>query len=291
LEWLNLEATANWLWEISTGNHVDENQRKVLLRMLIDLAKSLRSSLWYYGRWDERINLSAAAYETACILGDWSAAGWRAYDVAFVHLSRARATDAATWAEKSAQAWARGDSNNDKAAGAHLRGLIARQREDYEEAGRLFQETLAIARNAKRESTVVTSLNSLGTLAHKRGDYPTAHSYYVEALELAHKIDDKELEVMCMLNLGSLAIIRQKWGEARSWFEQQLPLAMELTRRDLIGQSQYGLARVAEKEGREDLALPLAEDALKIYERLQHRDLLKVRELVRKLKKAENKSS
>jgi hypothetical protein len=32
-----------------------------------------------------------------------------------------------------------------------------------------------------------------------------------------------------------------------------------------------------------DLALPLAQEALKIYERLQHRDLAEVRELVERL--------
>jgi dihydrodipicolinate synthase/N-acetylneuraminate lyase len=34
-----------------------------------------------------------------------------------------------------------------------------------------------------------------------------------------------------------------------------------------------------------DLALPLAQEALKIYERLQHKDLAEARELVERLKR------
>jgi len=48
------------------------------------------------------------------------------------------------------------------------------------------------------------------------------------------------------------------------------------------------VARAHEAEGRADLALPLAEEALKIYERLQHKDLAEVRELVERLQKTED---
>jgi hypothetical protein len=48
-----------------------------------------------------------------------------------------------------------------------------------------------------------------------------------------------------------------------------------------------GLAHVHKAEGRADLVLPLAQEALKIYERLQHMDLAEVRELVERLRKAE----
>jgi Tetratricopeptide repeat len=67
-------------------------------------------------------------------------------------------------------------------------------------------------------------------------------------------------------------------------FRQALPLAKELGRLDLIANSKFGLARVHEAEGRADLALPLAQEALKIYERLQHKDLAEVWELVERLK-------
>jgi hypothetical protein len=58
----------------------------------------------------------------------------------------------------------------------------------------------------------------------------------------------------------------------------------------LILLAQYDLERAHEHEakGRADLALPLAQEALKIYERLQHRDLAEVRELVERLTNSTN---
>ena len=49
--------------------------------------------------------------------------------------------------------------------------------------------------------------------------------------------------------------------------------------------SKHRLARVYEAEGRADLAAPLGQEALKIYERLQHKDVKEVKEFVKRLEK------
>lgn len=77
----------------------------------------------------------------------------------------------------------------------------------------------------------------------------------------------------------------REYNEAREHLEKEvLPVVQKLERIDLIAEIHYGLARVHEAEGRADLALPLAQEALKIYERLQHRNLAETRELVERLK-------
>jgi len=58
---------------------------------------------------------------------------------------------------------------------------------------------------------------------------------------------------------------------------------------ELIAHAQYGLARINEAKESASLALPLAQESLKIYERLQHRDLAKVRGFVEKLLDAKEK--
>jgi uncharacterized protein HemY len=103
-------------------------------------------------------------------------------------------------------------------------------------------------------------------------------------MRLAQKIKNEDIQAILSGNLGELALERDEWAEALSWFERQLPLAQEVGSVDLIAQAQYGPARVHEAEGRADLALPLAQDALKIYEQLQHRYLAEVWELVERLK-------
>ncbi|TEU13362.1 MAG: tetratricopeptide repeat protein [Anaerolineales bacterium] len=282
-EWANLEAAANWLWEMAAvrGETVGD---KDAARMLVDLAHALSRFLWFGGRWDERVQLSAWAYEAARALQDWSKAGWRAYQAAWIHCHRARTDDAALWADRCAEAWARGGSKREQATATRTRGLVARQREDYDEAERLYQDALAVWRDLGLDADVANGLFDLGELAHERQDYDAAERYYREALELLRKIDDKGNQADSMGNLGQLALDREQWAEARQWFEQALSLAREVGRVEIIAQAQYGLARVWEAEGRADLALPLAQEALEIYERLQSRGLAEARELVERLR-------
>jgi tetratricopeptide (TPR) repeat protein len=165
-----------------------------------------------------------------------------------------------------------------------MRGRIAEQRKDLDEAERLLQDALAIRRDLGLDADVAIVLNDLGGLERERKNYGAAERYFREALELARKNDLKEPQAYISGNLGELALDREQWAEARKWFEQELPLAKEVGRVELIAHAQYGLARVHEAEGRADLALPLAQEALKIFERLQPRDLAEVRELVERLR-------
>jgi tetratricopeptide (TPR) repeat protein len=173
---------------------------------------------------------------------------------------------------------------NKQAIVSRMRGLIAQQRDNYSEAETNLREALAIWRGLGQDNDVATVLGDLGKLAHGRKKYDAAGQYYHQALELARKINDKEGQAICIGVQGELAIDQEQWAEARQWFGQELALAKEVGHVELVAQAQQGLARVWEVEGRVDLALPLAQEALKIYERLQHMDLAEVRELVERLK-------
>ncbi len=113
----------------------------------------------------------------------------------------------------------------------------------------------------------------------------SAEKYFLEALDLAQKIVDITIQVSVSSYLGELNIERNRLSEARKWFEHAMPMSIEVGRVEVIARIQFGLAYVQEAEGHADLALPLAQEALKIYERLQHGDLAKVQKLVEKLTK------
>ena len=151
-----------------------------------------------------------------------------------------------------------------------------------------MKDALAIDREYGVEEYVAGDLNSLGELERERKNYDAAERYCREALEIGTKRDDKHGIACFSGNLGALALDSEQWAEAHKWFEQAMPLAKEVARQDLIADVQYGLARVHEAEGHVDLALPLAQEALKIFERLQHRNLAAAREFVERLQKAES---
>ena len=105
-EWANLDATANWLWETAKEKDKAVGDEDVA-QMLNDLANALNQHLWFSGRWDDCVRLNAWAYDTAHAVGDWSSAGWRAYDVARIHYNCARTDDAAIWMDRCSEAWER----------------------------------------------------------------------------------------------------------------------------------------------------------------------------------------
>lgn len=164
-----------------------------------------------------------------------------------------------------------------------MRGLIAKERQNYDEAEKHLQDALAIWRDSGSDENVAVDLNDLGALASRRKDYDAAEKYYREALELSRKVGHKEGQAVRLSGLGLLSLDRQQWAEAHQRFEQSLSLARKVSCVDLIADAQYGLARVWEAESRLNLALPPAQEALAIYERLQHRNLAATRELVQRL--------
>jgi tetratricopeptide (TPR) repeat protein len=105
--------------------------------------------------------------------------------------------------------WARGGSKREQAFAMWMRGLVAEQRKDYDEAGRLYQDVLAVGRDLGLDSDVATVLNSLGGLARARQEYDAAERYHREALDLARKIGDKEYQAGLLGSLGELALDRE----------------------------------------------------------------------------------
>src|ERR1044072_7739920 len=140
-EWVNLDAAAKRLWENATEK---ENQPadKNAAKMLNTLAELLKTFLLFSGRWDERRQLNAWAYYAACTLNEWYDAGWRAYQVAFDNYNSRRTVEAESWLNKSDEAWTRKGDLSEKAEINKLRGLIAKQRGEYELADFHIQQAI-----------------------------------------------------------------------------------------------------------------------------------------------------
>ncbi len=280
-EWSNIEATANWLWEQA----ILQNQFvKDAVRMFGDLAESLRKFLWSSGRWDDMVLLSMRSYQVKEAMQEWSEAGWSAHDIAVVHFNRAQIDNMILWADQCSEAWKRGGSMNEQMIAIQLYGLVAEEHEDLDEAERLYQKSLNAFRDLKDDSNIISTLQHLASVALQRKDFDTAIAYCNEALELSQKLGEKEFQAAILNSLGNIALDRNQWSEARKWFELALPLAKEIAQLILIAGIQSGLAGVYEAEERADLALPLAQEALKIYDRLRVPDT-EEREWVERLKK------
>ncbi len=289
-EWANLEVISRWLWETAKVAKVNDDKvgNNEAARMLVELTGSLSFFLSYSGRWDEFIKQSERSYFAAYTSDTWRNAGWRAFDVAWIYYKRARTEEASKWLRKCVKSWELGGTKGDEASALRLGGLIAQQKKEYDNAEEFLKKALNIRRDLGASREVAFALNSLGQLARERKQYDTAEQYFLEALAIAREVDDKAGQVIFIGNLGELAINRKQWIKALDLFEQALPLAHEVGSIELIADSKFGIARplYVEKRAELDLVSQFAQEALAIYERLQHKDLKKVKKFVAKLNRA-----
>ncbi|MEH1831830.1 MAG: tetratricopeptide repeat protein [Nostoc sp.] len=282
-EWQNLEGVATTLREMA--GIPDELKDQQAAQMLVDLEKALYNFLLFRGYWDEWMRLGEWRYQAGKALGQWSDAGWGAYSVAWIYYNRGETDRAASWAAQMAEAMERGGNRQDKALAIRLQGLITEQRQDWAEAERLFQEALAIYRELGEEEREAIALNDLGGVAQSQGQYDRAEFYYKQALAIQEKQGHKEGQAIYWGNLGNLALKRDHPSEARLWYERELALAQKVGRQSLVASAKAGLARVLEEEERYTEALPLAQSALEIRERLRDKRLDWTHQLVERLRR------
>lgn len=280
--WPNLEVTATALYALSGAPKAVQD--KEAARLLIYLARCLHTFCVFRGYWDEGIHLHTWAYEVAILLGEWQQAGWRAYDAARVFCYRAETEQAMVWVERMIAATARGGTRRDWAVATSLRGQIALQRGDLDEAEQCGLEALAAFRDlgARRDQAVL--LNDLGSIARKKHDAKHAQHFFRQGFELASQLNDKRLQAIITGNLGAVALDRDRLQAAHHWYKRQLALALELGRSDVKASAQTGCALVLAREGRPADALPLAEEALSIRQRLRERTLEETQQLVHHLR-------
>jgi tetratricopeptide (TPR) repeat protein len=289
-EWPNLDAAARALRELAgvPGPVKDKDA----VKMLVDLARALcglTGPLFFRGYWDESIELSEWAYEAAQATGEWQSAGWRAYQAAWIHYSRAETDRAQAWADRCAEAWERGGGRSDCAEATRLRGLVAGQRKELAEAERLLTEAMIVYRDLGEEVNQANVLNSLGGVARERKGHARAQEFYRQALVIAEKTGNREHQAAYSGNLGRVALDQNHPAKARRWYERELALAQEVGRQDLIAEAQSSLAEILEQENRPAEALALAEEALHIRERLRDQYLGGTRDLVERLRKKAGK--
>ena len=235
------------------------------------------------GHWDEFMQLSERAYEATRAIREGRPSS-HAFSVTFLCCKRGQSRNAVLWAQHSEEAkgldkWRMSDDSYD-----WLEALVAIQLKDYAKAEQILHYLINYDDDEGWREDSISAFNALGEIVRARKDYDAAEGYYREALGITEQYKHKTDQMTCYGNLGKLALDRKQWAEAHKWFDQELALAQEIGDVELIAEAQNGLARVHETEGRADLAMPLAQEALKIYERLQHKDLAETRELVERLK-------
>ena len=141
-------------------------------------------------------------------------------------------------------------------------------RTNPEEARRLINQAIAIARTAGIDSQVKRGLVDLGNSYIVTSEFNEAEKYYRESLEMAQKQKDQRNAARALVAMG-IALQRQtKPDEALSYFQKALPFYQPGGYRRELLQLYALLARAQYQKGEYEVARKGFEDHLKLADQL-----------------------
>jgi non-specific serine/threonine protein kinase len=150
-------------------------------------------------------------------------------------------------------------------------GVLASYQGDYEAAGALHEESLAIFRESGDKAGLAWTLHHLALMASRHGDYTAAKTAYAESLAIFRELGDKQGLAWTLHQLGSVSGSEGDYGTASALHGESLAIQRELGNPVGIARSLNRLGRVAHALGNASSARDLYEEGLRIHGELGDR--------------------
>jgi len=150
----------------------------------------------------------------------------------------------------------------------HQLGILSHRTGDYEGARKLYQESLEITQELGDKRGMAASLHQLGMLAQDTGNYAAAQKLYRQSLEIFQQLGDKSGVSMSLIQMGSLALSTGDYESAREFYQQCLEIFRQLGERNNMASSLHQLGMLAQATGDYDEARKLYQQSLEINQKL-----------------------
>jgi tetratricopeptide (TPR) repeat protein len=158
-------------------------------------------------------------------------------------------------------------------------GEIAVKQGNYAQAEEYLREGIELARYTENRNRLTHLLSNLGSALGQQGDYERANMYFRESLDMAHAIGAPWHIYSALMSWGEIHLKYQQLHAASAAFHEIL--AQEKSpagEPELIAEAKYGLARVANLQGRIEEALHFAQESEAHFAALGHFKATTVRE-------------
>lgn len=236
----------------------------------------------FTGRWDEWLALARDAEGRALAVRDFSHAGWRARKAGWVYYLRGQAAEVLGCADRAEIHWRQAQAGiHERASAIRLRGIGHQLAQDYAAAKAAYLEAVELWRTLGPDNEYVSiGLNDLADVEKLSRDFDAAEREYYEALRIAQTVHYREGVANYTGNLAALALDREDWLGAEALAREALSLSEKLGRQQLIASNYYRLAQALVRQGKKADALPHAQRAVEISNRLGLHDLERARKVL-----------
>jgi predicted ATPase len=139
---------------------------------------------------------------------------------------------------------------------------------DYEEATRLAEESVEIARAVGEGTDVANSLSNLGAIVLAAGDHQRARLLLEESVARAREAGDARIAALAINNLGDVALTTGDYPRAEALFEESLAILRERGDAANVARSLYNLGAAAFRLGRRADAVERLRESANLCRRL-----------------------
>ena len=150
----------------------------------------------------------------------------------------------------------------------HNLGVLAQQQGDYGQAWQFYEWAAGTFRDLGARQEQAAVLHQLGMLAQDTGEYSRARHLYQESLRIAEELGDRAGVATTLHQLGMLAQDTGDYGQARQFYQESLRIKEELGNRAGVAITTAQLALLEEAEGNLERALNLITRAEEMFARL-----------------------
>ena len=145
-------------------------------------------------------------------------------------------------------------------------GDVAARQGDHEAAWRHYEQALALRRQIGDLWGISISLGSLGGLAGRMGHYQEARARFEESLVICQRLENQRGVAASLHNLSTLAYLQEEYAEAKRLRQETLEICREIGYRWGIASSLKSLGDVATRLREYDQAMRYLTDSLALLQ-------------------------
>lgn len=145
----------------------------------------------------------------------------------------------------------------------------------FSQAKVYFQEGLSLAKQLEHREWTSIILINLGVTSRKQGDAEQAEIFFQEGLSFAREIGRPQITAHALYEYGNFQLEQDSIEKAASAFREVYTMVPK-GNQELLALTNYGLARIAAKEGNKTEALKLGKESFTVLQTMNHKNAQEV---------------